>query len=311
MTGVVADSICKEHDAGPGHPERPARFDAVVDGLKQARLWTRLVTIEARDATGAELHRCHESGYLSRVEREIRSGHAALSTGDTQVCEKSWDVAVRAAGGVLNAVDAVMSGRVDNAFCVVRPPGHHATADRGMGFCILNNVALAARHAQHQHGAARVLIVDWDVHHGNGTQDIFFDDSSVLFFSTHQHPLYPGSGGASEIGRGRGSGFTINAPLPAGSGRREIFEAFERLLLPAARAFRPNIVLISAGFDSRAGDPLGDFRLDDDDFADLTRLLMEFARECRAPIVSVLEGGYDLAGLASAASAHVGALAEC
>jgi acetoin utilization deacetylase AcuC-like enzyme len=203
-----------------------------------------------------------------------------------------------------------MSGRARNAFCVLRPPGHHATASRGMGFCLLNNVALAARYAQRHHGLERVLIVDWDVHHGNGTQEIFYTDPSVFFFSTHQWPLYPGTGRADEAGDGAGQGTTMNFPFPAGSGRTEVLGVVENSLMPAADRFQPGLVLISAGFDSRIGDPLGGFTLTDEDFADLTRRAMEIAdRHAQGRVVSVLEGGYDLEGLASATAAHVAALA--
>jgi acetoin utilization deacetylase AcuC-like enzyme len=203
-----------------------------------------------------------------------------------------------------------MEGRAQNAFCVVRPPGHHSSSDRGMGFCIFNNVALAARYAQRRHGLDRVLIADWDVHHGNGTQDIFYADGSVFFFSTHQHPWYPGTGRAEETGEGAGRGATLNCPFPAGSGRAEIMGAFRRKLLPAAADFKPDLVLISAGFDSRAGDPLGGFTLSDGDFAELTALLLEVADTyAGGRVVSVLEGGYSLEGLAAAAVAHVKALA--
>jgi acetoin utilization deacetylase AcuC-like enzyme len=218
-------------------------------------------------------------------------------------------VAARAAGAGLNAVDAVAGGRVRNAFCLVRPPGHHANATRGMGFCLFNNVAIAARYAQRKHGVGRVLIVDWDVHHGNGTQDIFYEDSSVFFFSTHQWPLYPGTGRADETGAGEGAGTTMNFPFPEGSGRAEILGAVQKSLIPAMEAHRPELVVISAGFDSRVGDLLGRFTLTDDDFVDLTRAVMEIAdRYAGGRIVSMLEGGYNLDGLASAAAAHVGAL---
>jgi acetoin utilization deacetylase AcuC-like enzyme len=198
---------------------------------------------------------------------------------------------------------------VRNAFCAVRPPGHHATASRGMGFCFFNHAALAARYAQRRHGLERALIVDWDVHHGNGTQDIFYSDPTVFFFSTHQWPLYPGTGRADETGEGAGVGTTMNFPFPAGSGRKEILGAVENSLAPAAERFRPDLVVISAGFDSRVGDPLGRFTLTDRDFGDLTRAVMEIAaRHAGGRVVSVLEGGYNLDGLASAAAAHVEAL---
>lgn len=262
--------------------------------------------LQARPVTREDLVLVHTPEYLAVAEGEIRSGETQLSTGDTVIGRHSWDAAEAAAGSALAAVDAVIAGDVANAFCVVRPPGHHASADRGMGFCILNHVALAARHAQRRHGLKRVLIVDWDVHHGNGTQDIFYADGSVYFFSTHQSPWYPGTGRADETGTGSGKGTTLNCPLPAGAGRAEIFAAFQEKLLPAADAFRPELVLISAGFDSRLGDPLGGFRLLDPDFTELTRIVRQIAdRHAGGRVVSVLEGGYHLEGLASAACAHV------
>jgi acetoin utilization deacetylase AcuC-like enzyme len=286
-------------------------LDAVLRGLGEAGLLNRLARVDARAATEEELLLCHTREYLSTAKRDVESGRPYLSTGDTDITPNSWEVAARAAGGVLNAVDAVVSGKARNAFCAVRPPGHHATPNRGMGFCLFNNVAIAARHAQRKHGLARVLIVDWDVHHGNGTQDIFYSDPSVFFFSTHQWPLYPGTGRADETGEGAGRGATMNRPFPAGSGRAEILGAVQGSLLPAAERFQPDLVLISAGFDSRAGDPLGRFTLTDRDFADLTRTAIEIAdRYACGRVVSVLEGGYNLEGLARASAAHVEALLE-
>jgi len=268
-----------------------------------------LARLEPRAATEDELLLCHTRPYLETARRDIASGRLWLSTGDTDIGPNSWEVAARAAGSVLNAVDAVLAGHARNAFCAVRPPGHHATASRGMGFCIFNNVALAARYAQRRHGVGRVLIVDWDVHHGNGTQDIFYTDPSVFFFSTHQWPLYPGTGRADETGAGPGEGTTMNFPFPAGSGRAEILGAVEQSLVPAMDSFRPELVLISAGFDSRIDDLLGRFTLTDGDFADLTAAVVGIAeRHAHGRVVSVLEGGYNLAGLASAAATHVAAL---
>ena len=304
-TALIADPLFRDHLAGRQHPERPERFDAVLNGLSRAGLLDRMLLLEARTATGDELLLCHTAEYLKTVRRDVESGRRYLSTGDTDITPNSWDVATRAVGGVLNAVDAVLSGSARNAFCAVRPPGHHASAARGMGFCLFNNAAIAARYAQRNHGVGRVLIVDWDVHHGNGTQDIFYRDASVFFFSSHQWPLYPGTGRADETGDGPGEGATMNFPFPAGAGRREILGAVENHLLPAAARFQPDLVLISAGFDSRVGDPLGRFTLTDIDFADLTRAVMGIAG---GRVVSVLEGGYNLDGLASAAAAHVAAL---
>ncbi len=307
---LATDSACKKHDAGAGHPEQPARYDAVHEALKSAGLLEKAKIIGPRAITREELALVHTPQYLDIAEREIRAGVPILSTGDTNVCPDSWDAAKAAAGCALAAVEAVVKGESKTAFCLVRPPGHHATPDRGMGFCIVNNIALAARHAQRQLGVGKVLIVDWDVHHGNGTQDAFYADGSVFFFSTHQWPWYPGTGRAEELGEGEGRGTTMNCPLPAFSGRSEIFACFEHQLLPAMATFRPELVLISAGFDSREDDPLGHFRLKDGDFADLTHLIRTLAEKtAQGRVVSILEGGYNLHGLASAATAHVQAMA--
>jgi acetoin utilization deacetylase AcuC-like enzyme len=304
-TALLSGDIYRKHLEGRDHPERPERYAAVMQGLKAARLLERLVPIAPRPATEDELLLCHTPQYLRTVRDDFAAGVPYLSTGDTDITPASHEVALHAVGGVLNAVDAVMTGAADNAFCAVRPPGHHATARRGMGFCLFNNIAIAARYAQKRHGAERVLIVDWDVHHGNGTQDIFYADPSVFFFSTHQWPLYPGTGRHDETGESAGKGATMNFPLPAGSGRAEVLGAIQNSLLAKMRDFKPDLVLISAGFDSRTGDLLGRFTLSDEDFADLTRTVQEI----NPRIVSLLEGGYSLPGLATAAAAHVGALA--
>jgi acetoin utilization deacetylase AcuC-like enzyme len=221
------------------------------------------------------------------------------------------EVALKATGGVLEAVDAVMRGDVQNAFCAIRPPGHHATPVKGMGFCIFNHVAIAARYARKKYRIAKTLIVDWDVHHGNGTQEAFYDDPSVLFFSSHQYPLYPGTGKRDEIGAGRALGQTINAPLPAGSGYMEILGEIEKRVEPMLRKFKPELVLISSGFDARIDDPLGDFTLQDSEFALLTRRVMDWANDyAGGRIVSVLEGGYNLRTLGKTVAAHVRTLAE-
>jgi acetoin utilization deacetylase AcuC-like enzyme len=303
------DAKCRTHDAGPGHPEQPARYGAVLTALKGAGLHAAMCEIGPRAIGREDLLLVHEARYLDLAEREIREGREQLSTGDTGIGAHSWDAAVAAAGCAMVATEAVVKGEAKTAFCLVRPPGHHAGAGRGMGFCILNNIALAARHAQKRLGVGCVLIVDWDVHHGNGTQDIFYADGSVFFFSTHQSPWYPGTGRADETGEGAGKGATLNCPLPAHSGRAEIFDCFERRLLPVMKKFRPELVLISAGFDSREGDPLGQFLLKDADFADLTHIVRGIAdKHAQGRVVSLLEGGYSLRGLASAAVSHVEAL---
>jgi acetoin utilization deacetylase AcuC-like enzyme len=310
-TGLVADSGMLAHDTGPGHPEQPARYSAVMDRLHFTGLFDFLPHIDPRLATVEQLALVHTPAYIALAEREVKQHHEQLSTGDTSISEESFDAALRAAGCVLAATDAVLQATVNNAFCVVRPPGHHASQARGMGFCLFNNVAVAARYAQAQYGLERIAIIDWDVHHGNGTQDVFYEDPSVLFFSTHQHPWYPGTGIASETGVGDGVGTTINCPFPAGAGRREILGAFQQVLLPKVKEFRPELIFISAGFDSRVNDPLGQFLLTDEDFVDLTRVLLEAAdQHAGGRVVSLLEGGYNLSGLASASAAHVRALCD-
>lgn len=309
-TGLVYDDLYLQHEPPAGHPECPQRCAAALAGLDDPEMRARLVRVPARDATEDELLAAHAEYYVRLVRNEVAALRPHLSTGDTEIGPQSYAAALRAAGGACAAVDAVVAGRVANAFCVVRPPGHHATISRGMGFCVFNNVAVAARRAQRAHGLGKVLIVDWDVHHGNGTQHIFYEDPSVLYFSTHLYPWYPGTGDASERGEGAGEGTTINVPLSPGVGREEVLGAMTDVLIPAADEIAPDLVLISAGFDSRCGDPLGQMLLYDEDFADMTRLLMDIAdRHAKGRVVSVLEGGYLLAGLEAAAAAHVRALA--
>jgi acetoin utilization deacetylase AcuC-like enzyme len=304
-TAFLADPISKEHDTGPGHPEQPARWDAAVRGLGDLTL----TATPPRAATADELALCHTPDYIRTARRDVEAGRSALSTGDTDISPRSFEAAVRATGTCLNAVDLVMTGEARNAFCIVRPPGHHATPNRGMGFCLFNNIAIAARYAQRRYGIERVLIADWDVHHGNGTQDIFYADASVFFFSTHQSPWYPGTGDLEETGHGAGKNRTLNCPFAAGSGRDQILGAFRSKLAPMMDDFRPDLVLVSAGFDSRLGDPLGHFRLTDADFAELTQVVLEIAdKHSAGRVVSVLEGGYNLDGLTKAVKAHAHAL---
>jgi acetoin utilization deacetylase AcuC-like enzyme len=309
-TGLVSDPDYVKHDTGFRHPESPKRYEAVINGLKKSDAWDELVQLKPRNATEAEILACHSADYLKTAKADIAAGLSSLSTGDTSICGDSLEVALKAAGGVLEAVDAVVAGKVQNAFCVVRPPGHHATPTRGMGFCVFNNIAIGARYAQKKHGIEKVLIVDWDVHHGNGTQDVFYEDGSVFFFSSHQHPWYPYSGMTDETGTGKGKNTVLNCPLPAGSGNKEIVGALKDKLLPLADKFKPDLILLSAGFDSRIDDPLGMFKLTDEDFAELTKLMMKFADEhAEGRLVSVLEGGYNLDGLAKATTAHCETLA--
>ncbi|MGI8602418.1 MAG: histone deacetylase family protein [Verrucomicrobiales bacterium] len=311
-TGVLLDEACLRHQPGAGHPERASRLEAIRNQFAKDGVFDEITRIEPRMAKDEELLLIHTPDYVRTVLRDVESGLPILSTGDTNIGgPDSIEAARHAAGGVLNAVDEVCTGKLSNAFCAVRPPGHHATPDRGMGFCLFNNIAIAARYAQKKHGLGRVAIVDWDVHHGNGTQDAFYEDGEVFFFSSHQSPWYPGTGRRAETGSGKGLGATMNRPFPAGSAMKEIGGAFENDLVPALTRFKPELLLISAGFDSRAGDPLGGFLLTDDDFAALTRILkMVAATSARNRIVSILEGGYNIRGLASAVSAHLAALRE-
>ena len=309
MTALLLDPVYQQHDPGPGHPESIQRHVAITKALTDSGLVAKTHSLAPRTATIDEIALCHDRGYIQTAQTDVESGLNDLSTGDTAICPRTYEVATQAVGGVLNAVDAVFAGTAKNAFCAVRPPGHHARPSQGMGFCLFNNIALAARHAQKQHGAQKIAIVDWDVHHGNGTQDIFYEDDSVLFCSTHQSPLYPFTGHTDETGTGKGHGSTLNLPFPARTGMSDIGAAFTDRLLPAINQFKPDLILISAGFDSRIDDPLGQFRLTDDNFVALTKLLLESAAtHCQNRLISVLEGGYNLSGLASAVTAHVGTL---
>ena len=301
ITAFLADPFAKLHDTGTGHPEQAARWEAAVRGLGEHPL----APAEERSATPDELALCHTAEYIRRAKHDVESGYHALSTGDTDICPRSYDVALRAVGTCLTAVDLVMREEARNAFCIVRPPGHHAGPNRGMGFCLFNNIAIAARYAQRRYGVDRVAIADWDVHHGNGTQDVFYGDASVFFFSTHQSPWYPGTGDPDETGTGAGEGATLNCPFAAGAGRDEILGAFGGTFAARMDDFRPGLVLISAVFDSRIGDPLGHFRLKDQDFADLTSVLLEIAdKYSGGRVISVLEGGYNLTGLTRAVASH-------
>jgi len=307
---LVSDLTYEKHDTGHGHPEQPGRIKAVLNALKKAELSHKFRKVEPRECKDEDILRCHTKEYLETVKADLARGASSLSTGDTVISKDSLMVARLATGGVLQAADEVLTGKAPNAFCVVRPPGHHATPDKGMGFCIFNHVAIAARYAQEKHKVGKILIVDWDVHHGNGTQDVFYDDESVFFFSTHQSPWYPGTGSKEETGKGKGLGTILNRPLPAGSGKEAIVEsAFAEDLAKAMVRYKPELIFISAGFDSRINDPLGQFRLVDRDFGNLTKIILGMAKEfADGKVISLLEGGYNLDGLGKAASAHAEAL---
>jgi len=305
--------IYLKHDTGEFHYESPKRLKAILAKLRETLFLPSLSNLTPRKVSLEWIKTVHQKEYIEIVRRDVESGAQHLSThsGNTVICKSSFEVALWAVGGVLSACDAVMEGKTRNAFCAIRPPGHHATPNRGMGFCLFNNVAVAARYLQKRHKIGKVLIIDWDVHHGNGTQDIFYEDGSVFFFSTHQWPWYPWSGRAEETGDGEGRGATLNVPLPAGSGDQELLRAFENQLRPRMDLFKPDFVLISAGFDSRNSDPLGRFRVTDDGFRKLTQVVLDIAKDhARGRLVSVLEGGYSLKGLPLAVSAHLETLLQ-
>ena len=306
--GVHYNSCYERHDTGPGHPESAHRYQVLETAL--ATLPPEFVRLRGRRALVSEILLTHAHDYHDLVYRDVETFSDRLRTGDTAICEESYDVACEASGAVLEAADAVMRGEISSAFCAVRPPGHHATATRGMGFCIFNQVAVAARHLQARHGLTKIAIIDWDVHHGNGTEAIFIADPTVLYVSLHQENIYPYTGHASERGQGAGRGFNLNIPLAADSDGRLALREWSSQLEPVVDAFQPEFLLISAGFDARLDDPIGGLRWSDDTFAEMTRRCVALAnRWCGGKIVSSLEGGYNPLGLALAAMAHVRALA--
>ncbi|MFO0919084.1 MAG: histone deacetylase [Planctomycetaceae bacterium] len=304
MTLLYGDPLFLEHETG-AHPESPQRLRSIWNRLDADGLSGRCTRGETRLATTAEIARSHDPAYIEQVQQRCRQAPGRIEA-DTVVSRRSFDAAALAAGTALAAVDAVIQGVDQTALCLVRPPGHHALHAAAMGFCLFNNVALAAEHALHAHHLRRVLIVDWDVHHGNGTQDMFYERDDVWFFSAHRSPFYPGTGDADETGSGRGLGATFNLPLKFGVSRQEYLARFESMLRDAADRCRPELLLLSAGFDAHRDDPVGDLGLETEDFIDLTKLVRAVARQhCRGRLVSLLEGGYDVNALADSVAAHL------
>lgn len=297
------------HDTGPHHPEASVRLKAIIDRLEETGLTKELVAVRPgppRPDLSNWISRVHRTDYLERLERFRPDAGLALIDADTVMSPDSYRVARLAVEGTLTAADEIMSGRFKRAFCALRPPGHHAESDRAMGFCLFNNVAVAARYLQQHHGLSKVFIIDWDVHHGNGTQHIFEEDPTIFYFSIHQFPLYPGTGRADEHGRGAGEGFTLNCPLPPGRGDDDYMTCFEKSLRPAVEAFRPNFILISAGFDAHRDDPLANMRVTEEGFGEMTRRIMGWAdRYCDGRVLSCLEGGYNLKALARSVERHL------
>jgi len=300
-TGVVIDPRFLLHDTGHGHPERPQRIATLLEWLADASL--DCVPVAARLASGDEIALVHDGAYVADVERTQTREHFAFDP-DTPTCPQSYATARLAAGGFLALLDEIVADRIDNGFAFVRPPGPNAERDRAMGFCLFTNVAIGAAYLRRRHGVGRVLIVDWDLHHGNGTQHMFERDPEVLFVSTHQYPFYPGTGALDESGRGDGEGFTVNLPLPAGSGDAVFLDAFERVIMPIAHRFAPEFVLISAGFDAHVRDPLGDLRVSAAGFAAMARSLLDVAAEhSGGRCAAILEGGYDLTAIRDSSAA--------
>lgn len=309
-TALVHHPICLKHDTGEGHPETAARYTVVMDALKgDQALWQNLIEIEAPAAPRGNILACHTPQHFKRIENAAEEGVEYLDA-DTIVSMQSFEVGLRGAGAACRAIDAVMNGEADNAFVAMRPPGHHATREAAMGFCLFNNAAIAARYAQQKYKEIeRVAIVDWDVHHGNGTQGIFFDDPTVFFFSIHQYPWYPGTGSRGETGHGRGRGFTLNVPVKARTPAKEQRRMFEAAIENIAGQFKPDLIVVSAGFDAHLTDPLGQLELENEDFVSLTRTVKNWAKEvCGGKVVSCLEGGYNLKTLGETVRAHVSEL---
>lgn len=306
-SGLVDDPSFERHDTGGSHPESPRRLQAIRERLQRDHLYEQFQPITGAPAGDVQLRRVHDPAYLERLQQACSGRYRFLDSRETPICPESFEIAQRAAGSVLAAVDAVMAGKVANALCLVRPPGHHASANQGSGFCLINHVALAACHLIEHHKLSRVAIVDFDVHHGNGTQEIFQRRSDVLFISLHGHPtqLYPGTGFGWETGKGEGKGFTLNLPIEAGADDAVYLALTDLRVLPALHQFEPQFILLSSGFDAAADDPLADMKMSPEGYAALTRKLMQAAdRHCDGSLVSVLEGGYNLRSLAECAASH-------
>ena len=309
--GLILDPCFEEHDSGAGHPERPARLARVRRDLDDSGLKDRCRIVQPTPANDDQLQLVHDPDYIRRVVETCETGQPFLDSADTAVCPSSEKIARLAAGSLISLTRAVAGGELSRGFAALRPPGHHAERDRAMGFCLYNNVAVAARNLTQNEGLARVLIVDWDVHHGNGTQHIFEEAPDIFFFSVHQWPLYPGTGAREERGRGKGRGATLNCPLPPGSGDEAFLGVLRDELVEAAEQFRPEFVLVSAGFDAHRADPLANLEVSTEAYAEATRIVCDVAgRFAGGRLVSTLEGGYDLDALGDSVKAHLEVLLE-
>jgi acetoin utilization deacetylase AcuC-like enzyme len=305
----ITHPIYHEHDTGYSHPERPERLVAINEKFEQSTLSNKIERIEAKKATQELIQDVHTQDYINAVTRAINSGQKVLDAGDTVVGKKSLEAAYYAAGAAISGLDLMRNEASSRVFCAVRPPGHHAEKSSAMGFCIFNNVAVAARYAQRSGLAKNVLIIDWDVHHGNGTQHIFEADESVFYYSIHQYPFYPGTGSASEIGVGKGAGFTLNRPMRAGCNDSDYITAVEQDLMQIESSFKPDLIIISAGFDAHTQDPLAGMHLTEEGYVSLTQLVSRLSwKSSGGNILSMLEGGYDLDALANSVISHLDCL---
>lgn len=307
--GYVYDARYLAHLTGTNHPERPARVEAIDRRIRESGLAEDLVLLEARSAEPVWIEEVHDAAYVRRVQEACSRGDAIIDSMDTGISSRSFEIALLATGGALAAADAVMGGEIEASFAAVRPPGHHALPDTAMGFCLFNSAAIVARYLQKKHGLKKIFILDWDVHHGNGTQAIFWEDPGVFYYSIHQFPFYPGTGAETETGAGAGAGFTLNSPMPAGCTDDDYRRVFEQKLVPALRSFAPEALILSAGFDAHAADPLGGMQLTERGYAQLTRTALDAAGDlCGGRVISILEGGYDLEALSASVEAHIGTL---
>ena len=310
-TGFIYDERFLAHDTGPGHPERPERLTAVMSAIAHESSLASMRRLDARAADIDTLEHTHSLAYIDRARHACASGAPFLDTSDVTISPASCDVAFLAAGAPLVLADAMVAGTIDNGFALLRPPGHHAEQNQAMGFCLFNNVAILARYLQSRHGLDKIAILDWDVHHGNGTQHSFEADPSVLYVSTHQYPYYPGTGAASETGVGRGQGATLNCPMPAGAADADYERVFVDQILPKLDAFAPECIVVSAGFDAHCDDPLADMQLSTEFFSWMTTRMMEVAEKHAAGrLLSVLEGGYNLERLGDCVTVHLQSLGQ-
>ena len=305
-TGLLYDPVFLEHDTGSGHPECPGRLISTMKYLQGLPWFEAIHRYNSQPADRKWLHAIHDDTYLKRAEENCLAGEHFLDSMDVSICTRSFDIALQAAGGVLRLADEVIGKNIGNGLALVRPPGHHAERSMALGFCLINNVAVLARYLQQQHGLDKIVILDWDVHHGNGTQHSFEEDPSVFYISTHQYPFYPGTGAWSETGTGRGKGATLNCPMPAGAGDEDYRETFQEIILPAIDEFGPEAIIISAGFDAHADDPLANISLSAPFFGWVTNQVMEQAdKHSDGRIISVLEGGYNLNALPRCIEQHL------